>query len=1309
MNEDKVWSVQASQDGAQVFQDSCKKRNMAHKKSIGLPLAILLLSSFGAAGAQAPNSQPANEGLSAGTPASRLAGDWRSSGAVTIAASKPPVVPYSVPATVLGVAPSGMRLDRMILLLEPSAAQQQALAGLLAARQKSALPANQRQLTPAAFAAAYSNSPSDVAAVVDWLRNAGFLVAPLPAGLGWVEFSGTAAQVEQAFQAQVKLVAIGSGPRAVLASAISVPAALRPVIHGLVSLDGVLATPALTTPLPVTATAQELAAETSLSHTEAATPKLMAQLLHLDALHASGVAGAGESIAIAARSNVRTADIEAFRSAFALPASPLKVVPDGADPGRTSDEATVAMTASWAGAAAPGAQIVLVPAASTAATDGLDLSLAAIVDQALAHTVTVGYSACEQELSEAHQAFYAAVYRQAAAEGIAVIAAAGDSGSAACHTAGSDARVTSGYGVNALASTPWNTAVGVAAFGSGGAAAGAAGLSAWSPVNTADPGYAGGGGASTRHAAPSWQTTRAIAGASAGLNEQASAIQELKDAGLSTGYRLLPDLALPVAQDSVANRGLAFCLSGAAVASGCNLVRAGGSSAAAAVFSGIAALVAEKYGVQGNMAPNLYALGGTEGVFSDVQQGNAQLACAAGSPGCGATERIGFTAGAGYDLATGLGSVNAQELVNKWPRPMATGTNPVDIILSVDNPSSNLTYNPQATVTLRATVSDPAGLGTPTGTVTFFNTSTNAPLPINGSNTLSNGEVTMTYQGVFQLNANEIIVQYSGDNTYGAATSTTSNNPQGPVDITISKSTTFLSVAPSAGSAAIGSTVPVVVTLTVGNPPAGNVAPTGNVTLVVDGIAISPSAPLTTVGGVSSATIAWVVPNNTTRPHEISATYPGDANYSTASPAISVPVAVTQGTTTTSLAVTGTPALGQQTTTWTLTATVVPSGSTPTVTGTVTFYDGGTQLGVPVTVSATSSGYAAVLSIPLANSVSHNITAVYAGDANWAASTSNVVPIAAVTLSDYVVLTASNLPVSSTTGFPTASPGQAVILAATVTPTVIPSVTAAEQYPTGYVDFYLVNSTGNALLGRVLLVRAGITDAAVANFTTATLPGGTVTLVAVYEGDLYYSQGISNFLTLGIQDFTLTPDPSNPGTNLDIVQGSSGVATYDVTGLGGFNGQIQVVCAVPSTDLPMTCTASPQQLVPNGTVTFVVQTFDTGAATGFNRTPGQWWPRAAGGTALGLLGFFLLPMRRRACIFAGKGSRRFLVLLLLLIGLGGAGIGCNSVTLGGTASASGGTPLGVATLKITASEYVNNTVFSRSVYLTVNVLVKPGA
>ena len=135
--------------------------------------------------------------------------------------------------------------------------------------------------------------------------------------------------------------------------------------------------------------------------------------------------------------------------------------------------------------------------------------------------------------------------------------------------------------------------------------------------------------------------------------------------GAGNHNRLLPDVALPTAIDTGVNHGLAFCLSASAASSGCTLARSGGSSAASAIFAGIAALVAQKYGAQGNLTPNLYALSRQSGIFEDVQQGSAQLKCVAGSPGCGATGLIGFTAGTGYDLATGLGAVNAQELVKK--------------------------------------------------------------------------------------------------------------------------------------------------------------------------------------------------------------------------------------------------------------------------------------------------------------------------------------------------------------------------------------------------------------------------------------------------------------------------------------------------------------------------------------------------------------------------------------------------------------------------------------------------------------------
>jgi hypothetical protein len=62
---------------------------------------------------------------------------------------------------------------------------------------------------------------------------------------------------------------------------------------------------------------------------------------------------------------------------------------------------------------------------------------------------------------------------------------------------------------------------------------------------------------------------------------------------------------------------------------------------------------------------------------------------------------------------------------------------------------------------------------------------------------------------------------------------------------------------------------------------------------------------------------------------------------------------------------------------------------------------------------------------------------------------------------------------------------------------------------------------------------------------------------------------------------------------------------------------------------------------------------------------------------------------------------------LLLVGsLGAAGVGCSSTS--GNVAGGQGTPLGETTLKITAAANVDNTVFSHSAYINVNVL-PPGA
>jgi subtilase family serine protease len=842
--------------------------------------------------------------------------------------------------------------------------QEQALAARLQSLQTPGSADYHRWLTPSSFAEKYSNSASDVAAVAAWLQSQGFQNVSIPAGRGWIEVSGSVAQFEHAFSTSIHLASSPTGPRFILASSISVPGPLAPLIQGIASLDGAVSAAAGTNPQLVSLSGGELNVRFTSSQSAALTPQFVDSVLHLDALHSEGMNGAGEVIAIASRSNVNSHDVAAFRNTFHLSASPLEVLPDGRDPGLGAEQSAATLVSSWAGAAAPGAQIMLVPAASTSATDGLDLALASIVDRALAHTVVVSYSVCEATLSPIHQALYAALYRQAAAEGIAIIAASGDSGPSACTRAGNVERVEVGFGVNALASTPWNTAVGVAAFSSDGAALDGARLSAWSPGNSADPAYAGGGGKSTLYSSPNWQA--AITAAN------------------STMGRSLPDIALPTALDSAASPGVAFCFSGSTSSNGCTLYRAGGSSASAAIFAGVAALLAQKYGAQGNVAPGLYELSRTDGVFADIDFGSARLACLAGSAGCDATGFIGFPAAPGFDLATGLGSVDAHALVTRWHR-LATGTGKVTVNNTIN---AGQVINPGASLALSGNVVSDTGGAAPTGIVTFYDLTTSTDLAdvilVPGAGGTSSASATIT--GVLGLGAHNIVVDYGGDTVYASTDSPS-------VLVEVESSTTNVVVTTNSPTYAPGAAFVATATITSINAGAGAPPPTGTVTFTLDGVTQG-VAPVVT-GTPSTAPLTLTTPL-TSGSHQIVATYSGDTNYA-ASTSLAAIITVSKNppiVVLTSNLTTVPP--GQ---TLVLTATVTPqvapaAGAEQNPTGAVIFYDGTTILGT-VNVGPSGSGDSsfATLTTQTVPGGADSIYAFYKGDTVYGSANSNSLAI----------------------------------------------------------------------------------------------------------------------------------------------------------------------------------------------------------------------------------------------------------------------------------------------------------------------------
>jgi len=547
-----------------------------------------------------------------------------------------------------GAINANTRLDRMLLVLQSSAAQQSALDELVEAQQDPGSPLYQQWLTPAEFGAQFGVDGPGLALVTAWLAAHGFTVEEISAGRRLIVFSGTAAQVSSAFHAELHQYLVDSVEHIANSSDPQIPAALAGVVGGVVTLNDFRRTSQIASQRSFASKSEySVGPEYSAGSTHNVFPADFATIYDLNPLYSAGTTGSGAAIAIAGRSNINLSDVETFRSMAGLAANTPSVIVDGADPGLVSgDQLESTLDVEWSGAVAPSAAVNLVVAASTATTDGIDLASAYIVNHATAPVVSVSYDSCEQEMGAAELAFYNSLWEQAASQGMSVFVASGDAGAAGCQS-GSSATGTSAA-VNGLCSSPYATCVGGTEFNEGANPA-----QYWSASNSAAYGsalsyipekvwnesaldggtglWASGGGASVVYKQPAWQ-------------------QNVSGTAAAGSMRAVPDVAL-----SAANHDGYFMVENGA------FWVVSGTSVAAQSFAGIMALVTarENGKGQGSANPRLYALtSAVPGPFHPTPSGNNTV------PGV-----EGFTAnGDPYNLATGLGSVDGALLVNGWNR-----------------------------------------------------------------------------------------------------------------------------------------------------------------------------------------------------------------------------------------------------------------------------------------------------------------------------------------------------------------------------------------------------------------------------------------------------------------------------------------------------------------------------------------------------------------------------------------------------------------------------------------------------------------
>jgi hypothetical protein len=591
--------------------------------------------------------------------------------------------PLATVANDRGRVAAGLAMDRMLLVLTSSPEQGTALEQLLAEQQDALSPRYHAWLTPQQFGERFGTSQEDLDIIANWLQERGFRVNSVAEGRRSIEFSGTARQVEDAFQTEIHNYQVNGERHVANATEIAIPEALAPVVGGVVSLHDFPVRPLyhrVGTAVAESGRAGAWSPAFNLSGGgHAIGPYDFAAIYDVASLWNQNYDGTGQTIAIPGHTNIKPGDVTAFRTYFGLPANNPQIIVNGTDPGIISaDEETEAdLDVEWSGAVAKGATVKFVVSKSTRSTDGLDLSNQYIVNNNLASVMSFSFGACEAQLGTAENQFYNSLWSQAVAQGISVFVAAGDTGSAGCDVPVSyDSKgdnttqpASGGLAVNGLASTPYNVAVGGTEFNDGSGSywnstmdshhASASGYMpevVWQESSYTTPGaagnslYAGSGGVSGVYASPSWQT--------------GPGVPSVDPITASGHHRYLPDVSLTAAGHDgyiIEQEGILYLV--------------GGTSASSPSFAGIMAIINQHTGTRnGNPNVHLYALAAqAPSVFHDVESGTNAVPCAGGSPGCSAAapstnigHMDGYNAGVGYDLATGLGSVDAFYLATYW-------------------------------------------------------------------------------------------------------------------------------------------------------------------------------------------------------------------------------------------------------------------------------------------------------------------------------------------------------------------------------------------------------------------------------------------------------------------------------------------------------------------------------------------------------------------------------------------------------------------------------------------------------------------
>jgi kumamolisin len=515
----------------------------------------------------------------------------------------------------------------------------------------------------------FGASAGERALVTRWLHRAGATAVGVDGTGLFARATLTAARAQRLFGTRLdEFRAAGTGVFMAPIARPSVPRGLRGAVTGVVGLDTepLVQAPqaavapdvvpwALRRPLtvaspasgytPRSGTPSGCAAATTAANQVGFTPNQYLTAYGYTQIQQTGLEGQGERVALIEIDSFKPGDLRAFAQCFGLATPPVKAfLVDLKHHLPAGSESTLDLEV--LDAAAPDLKQVDVYESGASAPDVLSSLTAPLTNHGYKpDVISASLGACEsvtaQALGRGGIRTVEGTLELASASGISVLASSGDQGSSACLAP--DGSPAPALAVSFPASSPWVTAVGGTNVM----------LNAANQIVSQDvwndaPGFplGGGGGASTLFNRPSYQ-----------LNAYGGGRRGVPDVAMLADIRPGYEIYCSVKHECVDN-----AMPGP-------WTQVGGTSAAAPLLAGGVALVDQSLRQAGRqdvglVNPLLYQLAQTAGqtVTSPVAIGDNDLFATATNPGVGCC-----SAGPGYNLAAGLGSVNIASLAAAVP------------------------------------------------------------------------------------------------------------------------------------------------------------------------------------------------------------------------------------------------------------------------------------------------------------------------------------------------------------------------------------------------------------------------------------------------------------------------------------------------------------------------------------------------------------------------------------------------------------------------------------------------------------------